>query len=356
MVRRQNKGISPKPYAWQSLAIGFFRLPVFCRAPMVKPMPSPSPVSVIRPEQQSLPVVLSCPHAGTILPDALRRISPLSDEILLRATDFGVRELLDPAVQELSVPMVACEFSRAYCDVNRYRDELDPGLFEDGSTPPPHRNRSPRVLAGLGVIPTLIGGTLSIYGDQRLSPEAVEQRLDTVHRAYHDALTEQLKLTCERFGHAILIDCHSMPGLSPSATRGLRRDRNPFRLRQVPGEGEGLSTGAVDAVLGDRFGTTCAKPVVLSVLHRLWHSGLIVEWNRPYAGGFVVQHHGAPQNGVHALQVELSRDLYLDDGLGQTENHGAVTAMVQSLIERLGALDPAVLQDPSLYKDEDSLV
>ena len=211
------------------------------------------------------------------------------------------------------------------------------------------------MLAGLGVVPTLIGGKQSIYGDQRLSAASVRQRLDRVHRAYHEALAEQLRLTCAQFGHAILVDCHSMPGLSPSATRGLRRDRNPFRLRHVPGEGQGLSTGAVDAVLGDRFGTTCAKPVVLSVLHRLWNSGLIVEWNRPYAGGYIIQHHGDPKAGVHALQVELSRDLYLDKALQPTANHADVAAMVLSLIERLGALDPAVLRDPSLFEGEDSL-
>ena len=322
---------------------------------MVTAMSSPPPVSVVRPEQPSLPVVLSCPHAGTFLPEDLRRASALDDDVLLQATDFGVLDLVKPAATALSVPLVVCGYSRAYCDVNRDRDELDPDLFDEGTDPPPHRNRSPRVLAGLGVVPTLIGGKQSIYGDHRLSAETVQHRLDTVHRAYHDALAEQLRLTCAQFGHAILVDCHSMPGLSPSATRGLRRDRNPFRLRHVPGEGQGLSTGAVDAVLGDRFGTTCAKPVVLSVLHRLWNSGLIVEWNRPYAGGYIIQRHGDPKAGVHALQVELSRDLYLDEALQPTTNHADVAAMVRSLIERLGALDPAVLRDPSLFEGEDSL-
>ena len=80
-----------------------------------------------------------------------------------------------------------------------------------------------------------------------------------------------------------------------------------------------------------------------------------MEWNRPYAGGYIIQRHGDPKAGVHALQVELSRDLYLDEALQPTTNHADVAAMVRSLIERLGALDPAVLRDPSLFEGEDSL-
>ena len=157
---------------------------------MVTAMSSPPPVSVVRPEQPSLPVVLSCPHAGTFLPEELRQASALDDDVLLQATDFGVLDLVEPAAAALSVPLVVCGYSRAYCDVNRDRDELDPDLFDDGADLPPHRNRSPRVLAGLGVVPKLIGGKQSIYGEHRLSAETVQHRLDTVHRAYHDALAE----------------------------------------------------------------------------------------------------------------------------------------------------------------------
>ena len=112
---------------------------------MVTAMSSPPPVSVVRPEQPSLPVVLSCPHAGTFLPEDLRRASALDDEVLLQATDFGVLDLVKAAAAALSVPLVVCGYSRAYCDVNRDRDELDPDLFDEGTDLPPHRNRSPRV-------------------------------------------------------------------------------------------------------------------------------------------------------------------------------------------------------------------
>ena len=314
--------------------------------PMVRVMDPATPIAVYEPERQALPVVLSCPHAGTSVPEDLTALTGLDHSTLIGATDFGVEALVKRVAEGLAVPLVACTVARAYVDVNRNTDELDPSLFTAESTLPPHRVRSPRVLAGLGVIPTLAPGNKRIYGDTKLTPEAIERRLDGVHRPYHRALATLTARTVERFGFCILLDCHSMPAMSASASFSLRRDRNPFRIKQVPGEGQGLSTGSVDAVLGDRFGTTCAKPVVLSVLHRLWHDGLMVEWNRPYAGGYIIRRHGDPTNGIHALQFELSRDLYLTGALTPGPNHDKVRDMVESVIQRLGRLDPAVLRDP----------
>ena len=314
-------------------------------APMVTPMSAVSTIPVYEPKQQALPVVLSCPHAGTTIPEDLRTVTALDTDALLGATDFGVEELIKPAAEHLGVPLVSNTIARAYVDVNRDVDEFDPQLFLHASTLPSHRTRSPRVHAGLGVIPTKVPGDLSIYGDLKLAPSVIEHRLNKVHQPYHDTLARLTRQTVERFGFCILLDCHSMPAMTSSASFSLRRDRNPFRIKQVPGEGQGLSTGSVDAVLGDRFGATCAKPVVLSVLHRLWHDGLMVEWNRPYAGGHIIRRHGTPNDGVHALQFELSRDLYLKPDLTPGPNHGAVADMVVSVIERLGDLDPAVLTD-----------
>ena len=314
--------------------------------PMVGSMNAVSAIPVFEPKEQVLPVVLSCPHAGTVIPEDLRAVSALDDDTLLGATDFGVEALVRPAAEALGVPMVSNTIARAFVDVNRDEDEIDPALFSSSGTLPRHRARSPRVHAGLGVIPTKVPGDHRIYGTIKLAPSVIEQRLNAVHRPFHAALDRLTQQTVARFGFCILLDCHSMPAMTPSASFSLRRDRNPFRIKQVPGEGQGLSTGAVDAVLGDRFGATCAKPVVLSVLHRLWHDGLMVEWNRPYAGGHIIRRHGDPHAGVHALQFELSRDLYLQADLSPGPNHSAVVAMVQSVIERLGDLDPAVLADP----------
>ena len=312
---------------------------------MVSVMDQASTINIFEPSEQALPVVLSCPHAGTVVPADLAAVSQLDETTLIGATDFGVDALVEPAAHALGVPLVSCLVARAYVDVNRNADELDPALFNDSNTLPPHRMRSPRVMAGFGVIPTLAPGNQSIYGATKLPAAAVEHRLNLVHRPYHAALTRLTATTVEKFGFCILLDCHSMPAMTASASFSLRRDRNPFRIKQVPGEGQGLSTGAVDAVLGDRFGTTCAKPVVLSVLHRLWHDGLIVEWNRPYAGGYIIRAHGDPNTGVHALQFELSRNLYLSNTLAPGPNHAKVCDMVKSVVERLGALDPAVLHD-----------
>ena len=315
------------------------------RVPMVSVMEQASPISVFAPANAALPVVLSCPHAGTTVPPDLQASTKLQEADLIGATDFGVEALLQPIATALQVPLVSCTIARAYVDVNRSEDELDPALFDNSRDMPPHRARSPRVLAGFGVIPTLAPGNLSIYGKAKLVPSVIEERLAWVHRPYHRALAELTAQSVEKFGFCILLDCHSMPAMTPAASFSLRRDRNPFRIKQVPGEGQGLSTGAVDAVLGDRFGATCAKPVVLSVLHRLWEDGLMVEWNRPYAGGYVIRRHGQPEAGIHALQFELSRDLYLEPDLTPNTHSDAIRHMIQSVVERLGALDPAVLHD-----------
>ena len=314
--------------------------------PMVMAMEQASPIAVFAPDDPALPVVLSCPHAGMTIPEDLKAVAELDDAALIGATDFGVDALIQPIAAELRVGLVRCTIARAYVDVNRSEDELDPALFDTSiSAMPPHRARSPRVLAGFGVIPTLAPGNLSIYGKAKLAPSVIEDRLELVHRPYHRALAKLTARTVEKFGFCILLDCHSMPAMTAAASFSLRRDRNPFRIKQVPGEGQGLSTGAVDAVLGDRFGATCAKPVVLSVLHRLWEDGLMVEWNRPYAGGYVIRQHGNPNAGVHALQFELSRDLYLKPDLTPNEHYEKVRHMIQSVVQRLGALDPAVLHD-----------
>lgn len=302
-------------------------------------------IDVFQPAQQKLPVVLSCPHAGLRLPEALRSKSTLSDETLLGTTDFGVLALVEPAAHRLGVPLIRSLAARSYLDVNRSPEELDLTLFGEESPRLQARNRSPRVLAGHGIIPTRTRDNQLIYANQRLTADDFEQRLDALYHPYHEAIAAQINRTLEQFDFCILLDCHSMPAMSPAASLNLRRDRNPFRLKQLPGEGEGLSTGAVDAVLGDRFGATCAKPVVLSILHRLWRDGLMVEWNRPYAGGHIIQRHGDLERGVHAVQFELSRDLYLDAALEPTAKHAAVQAMVASVIERLGALDTGVLSD-----------
>ena len=306
-------------------------------------MTAPTFIEVLKPEQQRLPVVLSCPHAGLELPAALRSQSDLSDRDLLSTTDFGVRDLVEPAARSLGVPLVLCTAARSFLDVNRAPEELDLSLFDKSGRLPPARNRSPRVLAGHGIIPTRTRDNQLIYGETKLSAGDFEARLDAAYHPFHEALAQLIETTLEQFDFCILLDCHSMPAMSPSASMTLRRDRNPFRLKQVPGEGEGLSTGSVDAVLGDRFGATCAKPVVLSILHRLWRDGLMVEWNRPYAGGHIIQRHADLERGVHAVQFELSRDLYLEPDLKRSPRFDAVQTMVTSVVERLGALDADIL-------------
>jgi N-formylglutamate deformylase len=180
-------------------------------------------------------------------------------------------------------PLIEALFPRAFLDVNRSASELDGAMFS-GRLEMPVDASSPRVIAGLGVIPRIVRDGAEIY-DEKLEAHEAEDRLSQFYRPYHSALSRLINATRERFGVAVLIDCHSMPS----------------------------AAAAPDIVLGDRYGLASA-PAVTRIAERAFEAqGFRVGRNLPYAGGFTTQLHGRPARGVHALQVEINRGLYLDE-------------------------------------------
>jgi N-formylglutamate deformylase len=240
---------------------------------------------VARPHRQTLPLIFASPHSGAhysadFLAEA--RLDPVS---LRRSEDSFVDELFG-AAPAFGAPLLSATFPRVFCDANREPWELDPGMF-DGPLPAWVNSASPRVGAGLGTIARVVASGEPVYRNKLAFADA-EARVRGYWLPYHAALAALIAETRAAFGHCLLLDCHSMP--SPPA----------------PG------TGA-DFVLGDAHGTSCAPRATRLVEQTLAGFGYSVRRNDPYAGGYVTRHYGAPREGVHVLQIEIARRLYMDE-------------------------------------------
>ena len=279
-------------------------------------------IDIRRPAAQRAPLVFSSPHSGSHYPDAFLAQSRLDALAIRRSEDSFVDELF-AAAPGLGAPLLRALFPRAYLDPNREPLELDPAMFADAL--PPHANtRSPRVAGGLGTIARVVSDGAEIYRDKLPWAEA-ERRIRRCYVPYHQALGELLEATRTRFGFAILVDCHSMPSI------GGPNDRDSGH-------------GRPDIVLGDRFGHACAPRLIDTATRILRDLGYAVTRNDPYAGGYITQHWGRPTEGLHALQVEINRGLYMDEErFLRGPRFDEVAAHMSDFIARLAAEDWASL-------------
>ena len=278
---------------------------------------------ILRPGEQTAPIVLASPHSGTAYPEAFVAASPLDPLDLRRSEDCFVDELWLGAAA-LGVPLLRAAFPRAFVDANREPFELDPEMFED-ELPPYVNVNSSRVAAGLGTLARVVASGKEIYGGKLRFADALE-RIETCYRPYHAALRRLIDATRDRFGYCILIDCHSMPSV------GAPMDPDAGR-------------GRADFILGDGFGTACEGAVADTVERALESHGYRVTRNKPFAGGYTTRHYGCPEEGVHALQIETNRALYMDeDAIGRlpalADVAGHMTSEVSALI-RLSRVDLA---------------
>lgn len=257
------------------------------------PRPTLSPVQptydLSLPEGEAGMVVFASPHSGAARPDDMGEAAGLSELVLRSAEDVGVDRLIAPG-RAGGASIIAGRVSRAYVDLNRAPDDLDPALI-DGV---PDGGLTAKVAAGFGVLPRRAGDGAPLY-DRRLSLEEAERRLAEVHAPYHEALAALMHSARERRGQALLIDWHSMPS---RATRSA---------------GEGRGARGVDVVLGDRHGSACRGATTRRIRTLFEAQGWRVALNTPYAGGYSTQRWGRPDEGFQAIQIELSRALYLDE-------------------------------------------
>ncbi|WP_343562175.1 N-formylglutamate amidohydrolase [Kiloniella sp. b19] len=296
-------------------------------------------LALYRPEELKHPLILSCPHSGRTYPDSFLTQSCLNSYSIRRSEDAYVDRMLKPMVEANALAMVQALFPRAYVDVNREELELDPAMFSD---PLPERanTTSPRVNAGLGTVPRSVSTHIDIY-DKPLPYAEAQARLEDCYRPYHQALDNLIREAQADFGYCIVLDCHSMPGLNLPGMNSAFRQLNPFAPRQAANR----TSLSLDFVLGDRFGTSCHDAVSSSAQERLATCGFNVLHNTPYAGGYITRHYGAPSKGVHLLQIEISRQLYMDENtLEPTSGMQSVEQALNAVIDSLLSLDPDELE------------
>jgi N-formylglutamate amidohydrolase len=281
------------------------------------------PVEVRRPQAQGVPIVLASPHSGREYPESFVRESRLDALALRRSEDFFVDEIF-AAGPENGMPLVAARFPRVFCDANREPYELDPQMFDD-RLPAYVNTRSVRVACGLGTIARVVSDGAEIY-QRRLRFAEAEARLEICYRPYHRALQKVIGETTDRFGAVLLLDCHSMPSVG-----------GPLDLD--------AGLGRKEVVLGDRYGTSCAPRVMLVIEDFLRRQGFEVGRNAPYAGGHTTQLYGRPSRGLHAVQIELNRSLYMDEQrLALGADFPAIASRIADLLRSLAqAIDPRLL-------------
>jgi len=246
------------------------------------------PFEVLEPAQLRAPLVFNSPHSGSVYPEDFLSASRIDLATLRRSEDSFMDELIGD-LNGRGFAVVRVNFPRSYVDVNREPYELDPRMFV-GRLPSFANTRSMRVAGGLGTIPRVVGDGQEIYRE-RLSVEDALGRIEALYKPYHRALRRLINRVHQAFGTSVVVDCHSMPSI------GVSRDE-PRRP---------------DIVIGDRYGTSCAAFLADIVEDTMTGLGYSVGRNKPYAGGFITEHYGNPASGLHAIQLELNRAIYMDE-------------------------------------------
>ncbi len=260
--------------------------------------------------------MVNSPHSGRCYPRSFLEQSKLGNLRVRKSEDFMVDQLVSGCI-DYDIPILRANFPRAFVDVNREPYELDPSMF-NGKLPDYVNTKSLRVSSGLGTIARIVAEGEPIYAAP-LSVEEGLERIEKFYRPYHAALRRLLAETHVVRGAAVLLDCHSMPsGAMPS----------------------GLTMRKPDFVLGDRYGSSCAPKIAHYAKMILQQMGYVVEVNKPYAGGFITEHYGRPESGLHALQIEINRGLYMDEvRIEPSANFEAFQVEMKIFFKQLVGLD-----------------
>ena len=268
-------------------------------------------------------VVFASPHSGSHYPDGFIEASGLSADALRRNEDALV-DTLFACAPAAGAPLLSARFPRSFVDVNRAGNDLPPEWREPGADSSFRQGSAAyRAHLGLGVVPLIISEREDIYRHPP-SADAVRARLDALYHTYHAALGQQLDGARRRWGRALLVDCHSMPG-SAVGRRGTPR---------------------ADIVLGDAHGRAAAADTTALVEELFSARGYRVARNHPYAGGFATLNYGQPDRGVEAVQIEINRDLYLDPvTLGPNRGFSKLSRDIAGIVGELVAARAPGLQE-----------
>ncbi len=265
------------------------------------------------PQPSLLPVLIAVPHAGRVYPPSLVERMRNPGFAALRLEDRYVDRLAKAVAQSTRAALLVAHAPRAMLDLNRAPDDVDWGMFDCGA-PDDLDSQAPgrRARSGLGLIPRRLPGLGELWKRRHTAAELAD-RIGAIHEPYHANLAQTLTTLRNRWGAALLLDLHSMPPLAQ-------------RSGQV----------APQFVLGDRFGAACDGRLVGSAFKFLAENRRSAAHNRPYAGGYVLERHGAPGQAIHALQIEVDRSAYLDSRLAEPgPGFDAVVDVMTGLVRHL---------------------
>ncbi|EEX14402.1 MAG: N-formylglutamate amidohydrolase [Salipiger thiooxidans] len=258
--------------------------------------------------------VFASPHSGRDYPWSFLRGTILDEQSIRSSEDAFVDRLFDCAPQ-FGAPLLRAGAPRAFIDLNRAPDELDPALIEGVR----RTGHNPRVASGLGVVPRVVSNGRAIYRGKLPLAEA-ERRISRYWHPYHTQLRALLDRSLAQFGEAVLIDCHSMPH---EAVDGIAR--NSARRPEI--------------VIGDRFGASATPEIVECIESAFAAAGLTVVRNTPFAGAYVTQAYGRPSRGQHAVQVEIDRSIYMDETqIRPNANFQAFRRILRGVVAEISAI------------------
>lgn len=269
---------------------------------------------VVHPDRRTSCVVFASPHSGRDYPWTFLRKTVL-DEMTIRSSEDAFVDQLFASAPQMGAPLLKAGAPRAYIDLNRSAEELDPALIEGVR----RQGHNPRIASGLGVIPRVVANGRAIYRG-KLSMIEAERRIELYWQPYHDMLQKLLDGAHQQHGQAVLIDCHSMPH---EAMDGVARTGMP----------------RPDVVLGDRFGAAAGSDVIDHVEAAFAAAGFTVVRNAPFAGAYVTQAYGRPSRNQHAVQVEIDRSLYMDERLIRpSANFESVRKRLRGVVAEISAM------------------
>ncbi len=272
---------------------------------------------VAMPQRRDTAVIFSSPHSGRAYTPAFLAQSVLDSRSIRSSEDAFVELLIDNA-PTFGAPLIMAQAPRAFIDLNRAVDELDPSVIEGVA----RGMHNPRVSSGLGIIPRVVANGRAIYSGKIPLAEA-QGRINRFWHPYHTALRRLIDQSHAGFGEAILIDVHSMP-------------HEAIEAHARPGQPK------PEVVLGDRFGAAAGRDVMDRVEAAFVGAGLRVVRNAPFAGAYITQAYGRPQQSQHVVQVELDRSLYLDEArVEPSRDFTSFRALMSGVVAELTSLGRA---------------
>ena len=252
------------------------------------------PYKIINADTKKVPIIVSIPHCGRTFPSALKHQYKKELASNPDDTDFFVDDLYD-FLPQMGITTICARYSRWVIDLNR--SPKNAALYNDG-----------RIITQLTPTTNFLGE--AIYVNPEFEPNSIEieRRKALYFQPYYDKITDLLATTKSQFGKAILWDAHSIRRIVPTIQ----------------------STPFPDLILGTNDGQSANGKLIQVVKENLSRGAYALNYNHPFKGGNITRHFGNPVADIHAFQLEMTKDLYMDDS--ETQYHLERAAKVKQLL------------------------